>query len=159
MPKWAKVLFGGLGVAVFTFAANAVWERISHRSIGPDYVRVALRVEEGAILLYVRNESDEPLDLVLAEIEISQPKSGGEVLGTYLMPSHLYEVESDSGAELKQLDGGIVVKLRISQAIEPGDADQFGFRIHGGSGPLAPTSGSVKGRITDLRGNIYHVDY
>ncbi len=156
---WAKVLFAGLGVAVFTFVANTVWERLSHRSVGPDYVHAALRVEDGVLLLYLRNESDEPLDLVLAEIEINQAKGGGGMLGVYPVPSHIYEVESGSDAELEQQEGRLVVKLRISQAIEPGDADQFGFKILGPSGPLTPAAGSVKGTITDLQGNKYYVEY
>ena len=48
---WAKLLFGGIGVAAFTFAANHVWERVSHRPVGPDYVHVALRSEDGQLLL------------------------------------------------------------------------------------------------------------
>ena len=70
---WVKLLFGGIGVAVFTFAANHAWERVSHRSVGPDYVHVAVRSEKGSLLFYVRNESHEPLDLVSADFRIALP--------------------------------------------------------------------------------------
>lgn len=159
MPNWVKVLFGGVGVAAFTFFANTVWERVSHRSVGPDYVNATIRFDQGALLVFVRNESDEPLDLVLVEIEIEQPANQGGVFGAYPKPSHLYEVESKSDAVLTQQGDRLFVKLRVSQAIEPGNADQFGFKIKSASGPLQPYAGSISGKLTDLRGNVYRVHY
>lgn len=136
MTSWAKVLFRGLGVAVFTFAATPLWN--SHRSVGPDYVHVALRVEYGALLLFVRNESDEPLDLVRTEISLNQAKNHSGVLRAYPAPSRLYEVHSALRTELAHEDEKPVVKLRIAQAIEP---DQFGTKSVGDQPPLVPDPG------------------
>ena len=159
IQTWVKLLCGGLGVAAFTFAAPIVWQKISHRSVGPDHVVAALRVEDGVLLLLVRNNSDEPLDLVAADIEIGGVGKPAEEFGAYPAPSHLYEVDSRSAAELTQRDGRLFVKLRIAQAIEPGQVDQFGFRIKGPAGALTPAAGSLSGKITDVRGNVYRVKY
>ena len=94
IQTWVKLLCGGLGVAAFTFAAPIVWQKISHRSVGPDHVVAALRVEDGVLLLLVRNNSDEPLDLVAADIEIGGVGKPAEEFGAYPATSHLYEVDS-----------------------------------------------------------------
>lgn len=157
--SWMKLLFGGLGVAAFTFAAPIVWDRLSHRSAGPDHVEAALRIDDGVLFLLVRNASDEPVDLVQAEIEIDRVRGGGEEFGAYPEPSHLYEVDSASATEVSQLDGRLLVKLKIAQAIDPGQVDQFGFRISGPTGPVTPAAGSLTGKVMDMKGNVYPVKY
>lgn len=157
MSDWMKVLFGGLGVAVFTFLADAVWDRVSHRSAGPDTVHTALRVEDGALYVFVRNDSDEPLDLVRAQLTIRSPKP--DVMGAYPLPSRIYRVVSEREAQLDQQDDLLLVQLNIAQAINPGEADQFGFSIEDRARPLTPGQGTVQGEITDLKGNVYAVSY
>jgi hypothetical protein len=156
---WAKLLFGGIGVAAFTFAANHVWERVSHRPVGPEYVHVAVRSEDGQLLFYVRNESHEPLDLVAADFRVALPEAKQALFGAYPTPSQFYEVEPGADAELAQGDGAMRVHLRIAQAIEPGEVDQFGLTIRSAAGPLAPAAGSIEGVMTDLKGNAYPIRY
>jgi len=157
--SWVKLLFSGIGVAAFTFAAPIVWQKISYRPVGPAYVAAALRVDDGALLLLVRNNSQEPLDLVEADIDIDGIPRAPQEFGAYPVPSHLYAVDSKSSAHLAQSDGRLSVKLRIAQTIEPGQADEFGFKINGPSGLLTPTRGSLTGKITDSRGNNYRLSY
>src|SRR5262245_29578535 len=157
---WVKLLFGGLGVAAFTFAAPIVWQKISHRSLGPDSVVATMRLESDVLFLVVRNSSNEPLDIVEAEIEIDGVKgTAADELAAYPTPSHLYEVDSRSAAELKQQGERLFLKLKIAQAIEPGQVDQFGFKIKGPSGSLTPAAGALKGKIKDVRGNVYLAKY
>jgi hypothetical protein len=157
--NWMGVLFGGIGVAAFTFAAPIVWQNVSHRDAGPDHVVASLRVEDGTLFLLVRNNSNEPLDLVEAEIEIDGVGNPAEEFGAYPAPSHVYEVNAKSTAQLTQRDGRLSVKLRIAQAIDPGQVDQFGFRINGPAGSLTPAIGSLSGKVMDVRGNVYPVNY
>jgi hypothetical protein len=156
---WLKVLSAGLAVAAFTFAAPIIWQKASHRPIGMAYVDAALRVEDGVLLLMVRNKSDESLDLVEAEIEIDDSTKASGPFGVYPEPSHVYQVTAKTNAQVKQLDGKILVKLKIAQAIEPRKVDQFGMNIIGPAGPLSPAVGSVVGRIKDIKGNVFMVKY
>lgn len=155
--NWTALLFGGLGVAVFTFAAPIVWKALTHRSVGPDYVNAVLRVENGTVLLLVRNNSDEPLDLVQANIEIKTLKSQNSApeFGAYPTPSHLYEVEAKSTVKLTQEKGLLRLTVPIAQAIEARQVDQFGFRIKS----LTPRVGSMTGEVVDSKGNVYKVKY
>lgn len=155
---WIKLLFGGLGVAAFSFAAPILWEQLSHRSAGPDHVAAALRIDDGVLLLLVRNGSDEPVDLIEAEIEIKDV-GGGDEFAAYPEPSQIYEVDFASDSEIRQVGGRLVVKLKIAQAIDPGQVDQFGFRINGPAGLLTPPAGSLTGKITDIEGNEYPLTY
>lgn len=157
MSDWVKILFGGLGVAIFTFLADAMWDRMSHRGLGPETVRATLRVEDGALYVFVRNDSDEPLDLVRAELDIRTPEN--RALAAYPLPSRIYSVVSEADAAIEQHDDLLSVRLNIAQAIDPGDADQFGFSIESGARPMTPQEGSVSGHIIDLRGNAYEVSY
>jgi hypothetical protein len=156
---WLKILLGGLGVAAFSFAAPIVWDKLSHRSLAPEYVDAAVRVENGTFLLLVRNGSDDNLDLVGAEITIVGVDEMSEDFGAYPEPSHVYEVDARSSADLLKLDGGLSVRLRIAQTIDAGAADQFGFKISGPIGARIPASGALSGTIIDSKGNVYPVKY
>jgi hypothetical protein len=158
---WLVTLLGGLSVAIFSFVAPIVWKAVTHRSVGPKYVDATLRVENGTLFLFVRNNSNDPLDLVESDIEIKiqQKGDGAQEFGAYPALSHLYEVDSASAAQLKQQNGRLLVTLKIAQAIEAGQVDQFGFKIRGPAGPLTPTVGSLVGKVVDAKGNIYPVKY
>src|SRR5262249_50537303 len=56
---WITLLTSGVAVAVLTFALNKSWDVFHHRAIGPKYVQTSLRFEDGKILLFVRNNSDD----------------------------------------------------------------------------------------------------
>jgi hypothetical protein len=159
---WLLTLLGsGLIVAIFTFAAPIVWTVATHRSVGPDYVSAALHVENGTLLLLVRNSSNDPLDLVEADFEIKIPQTGdsAQEFGAYPAPSHLYEIDSTSATRLKQQNGQLLVTLKIAQAIEAGQVDQFGFKIRSLAGPFVPPVGSLVGTFVDTKGNIYPIKY
>jgi hypothetical protein len=156
---WTKALVGGLAVAAFGFAAPIVWQKVSHRSVGPDHVDTSMRVADGELLIFVRNNSHEPLDLVEAEIELERDRKDALELGVYPMPSQLYRIDSRSAVELKQQDRRLFIKLKIVQAIDPGKFDQFGFKIEGPDGALTPAVGSLSGKMVDAKGNVYRVKY
>ena len=156
---WTALFLSGIGVAAFTFAAPIVWQKLSHRNLGPAYVETALRAENGVLMLMVRNNSDDPLDLVAADVEIAIPKRPAVEFGAYPELSHLYAVNAQASAELKQTDDRLLVKLRIAQSIKPGHLDQFGFSINGPGGSLMPQSGSLHGSVTDIKGNVYPIKY
>ena len=159
VQNWVKFLFGGIGVAAFTFAAPIVWERVSHRNLGPDQVETALRIDDGVLYLLVRNNSDDPLDLVEADIQIEGVADASEGLGAYPEPSHLYQVDSTSATQLSQQGGRLFVTMRIAQTIKPRHLDQFGLKISGPSGLLRPAPGSMTGTILDMKGDVYHIKY
>jgi hypothetical protein len=159
---WLVTLLGsGLIAAVFAFAAPIVWTTVIHRTVGPKYVSATLHVENGTLFLLVRNNSNDPLDLVEAEIEIKIQQAGdsAQEFGAYPVPSHLYEIDSASAAQLKQQNGRLLVTLNIAQAIEAGQADQFGFKIRDPAGPLTPPVGALVGKVVDAKGNIYPIKY
>jgi hypothetical protein len=158
---WLVTLLGsGLIVAIFTFAAPIVWMAVTHRSVGPKYVDAAFHVENGTLLLLVRNNSNDPLDLVEADLEIKIQQAGDDTgeFGAYPAP-HVYEIDSKSPAQIKQQNGRLLVTLKIAQAIDAGQVDQFGFKITERAGPLTPPIGSLVGKVIDVKGNIYPVNY
>jgi hypothetical protein len=158
---WLVALSGGLIVAIFSFAAPIMWTAVTHRSVGPKYVTATLRVENGTLFLFVRNSSNDPLDLVEAniEIKIQQAGDGAEEFGAYPTPSHLYEIDSASAAQLKEQNGRLLVTLPITQAIEAGQVDQFGFKIRSPAGPFTPPVGSLVGKVVDSKKNNYPIKY
>jgi hypothetical protein len=156
--KWLMILTSGLGVAIFTFAAPIIWQKLSHKSAASATVDAVLRVEDNVFLVMVRNNSDDALDLVGAEFEIDE-RPGGDVneFGAYPEPSHVYQVSSN--AQFKRANGKLAVSMKIAQAIDPGKVDQFGLSIKGPAGALALSPGSVKCRVRDVKGNVYPVKY
>jgi len=160
--RWLVTLLGApIALAVFSFAAPIAWNALTHRSVGPKYVNATVRVENGQLLLFVRNNSDDPLDLVGADIAIKIQQAGeaAQEFGAYPVVSHLYEVDSPSAAQLKQQNGQLLVTLKITQAIEARQADQFGFKITDRAGPFTPPIGSLVGKIVDTKGNSYPIKY
>ena len=154
------LLLSGFGVALFTFAAPIVWNKVAHRSVGPAYVEASLRVENGTIYLLVRNSSDDPLDLVEADLAMPAPKPAATRLGAYPEPSHLYQVSSSTGAgEIEQTSGQLSVKLKIAQSIKAGEVDQFAVSVVDFGAVVTPSSGSLSGRIVDIMGHAYPAKY
>jgi hypothetical protein len=130
---------------------------VSHRAVGPKYVSAAARVDDDAVLIFVRNNSDEPLDLKEAVVEIDGVSPAGDgALGAYPDVSQVYRVVASPGvADLQETPGQVVVKVKIAQAIAPGSADQFSVRLVGSHGPARLGSATVKVNLVDLRGTEY----
>lgn len=167
MPNAAKLVFltkflsSGLAVALFTFVADKAWQTYSHHALGPKYVDTALRFEGDKLLLFVRNNSDEPLDLVRAKIEIDAPellKDGA--LGAYPEISKLYDVSPTAGsAKLQIVADRLVVQLKIIQAIGPKTADHFGITLNGLAGPVDLSNDTIHAEIEDIKGHTYLVTH
>lgn len=156
---WLSIVSGGLGVAIFTFAANNVWEAARHRSAGPEFVTASIRFEDNKLLVFVRNESDEALDLVQAQIRIDEPALvRNDVLGAYPDVSKLYSASASVGSvRLETVGNGMVLNAKIAQAIAPKTADQFGFSLDGVAGPVDLSKLKVRAELQDMKGNRYTV--
>jgi hypothetical protein len=156
---WLTLLSGGLGVAIFTFVANKAWEMYHHHPVGPEYVESSTRFEGSKLLVFVRNNSDEPLDLKRAQIDIDEPDLvKAEVLGAYPDISKVYTAFASVGsASLDAGDKGLVVTVRIAQAIPPKAADQFGVTLDGLAGPVDLSKVKLRAELVDLKGNKYTV--
>lgn len=157
---WIALLSSGLGVAIFGFIANTAWEIYRHRSVAPEYVNAVIRFEENTLFLYVRNNSNEPLDLVQAKIEIDDPNLIKFPLGAYPDVSKIYNVSSSVGdAAMEIIDNKLVVNLRIIQAIEPGKSDNFGIKIQGLLGPINLSKAKVHAELRDIAQHTYIANY
>jgi hypothetical protein len=154
---WIAILSSGIAVAIFTFAANKTWELYKHRKLGPKYVNAALRLEGGKLLLFVRNNSDEPLDLTQAKIEIEDPSLvESTTLGAYPDISKIYGVSTTSGTAKLELAGNrLIVNINITQAIAPGAADQFAVTLVDITGPLDFSKATIHAEVTDIKGHAY----
>lgn len=156
---WLTVLSSGLAVALFTFIANKAWEIYSHHSVGTKYVDTSIRFKDNSLLLFVRNNSDEPLDLIRAKIEINEPELlKYETMGTYPDVSKVYDVSVTSGsAKLEIVDNRLVIRLKITQAIAPKAADHFGITLVGLTGPMNLSNVKIRAELEDIKGHIYEV--
>lgn len=157
--SWLTVLSSGLAVALFTFIANKAWEIYRHHGVGPKYVDISIRFEDKRLLLFVRNNSDEPLDLIRAKIDIDEPELlKTETLGAYPDVSKVYDVSATSGsATLEVVDDRLVIRLEITQAIAPKAADYFGITLVGLTGPVNLSNAKVRAELEDIKGNLYVV--
>jgi hypothetical protein len=163
---WLTLISSGLGVAIFSFVANKAWDAWSHRATGPATVQTSLRFEDSRLLLFVRNNGDEPLDLVRARIDIDEPALVSQtVLGAYPEVSKVYSVSaSASGAAARgsvsvaaTAGSGLVLDARIVQAIAPKGTDQFGFALDGIAGPIDLSRLKLRVQLEDIRGRHYSV--
>jgi len=157
--QWVAVLSSSLAVAVFTFVANKAWDTYHHHKVGPKYVDTALRFEDKKLLLFVRNNSDDPLDLTQATIDLNAPELvKNTALGAYPDVSKVYDVSASSGsATLEAGSDGLAVKLKITQVIAPKGADQFAVSLVGLTGPIDLSNVKIHAEIKDVKGNTYVV--
>lgn len=118
-----------------------------------------MQFDDNRLFLFVRNKSDEPLDLIRAVIDIDEPELlKTETLGAYPDVSKVYDVSVTSGsAELQVVNNRLVIRLKITQAIEPKAADHFGVTLVGLAGPVNLSNIKVSARLEDIKGNIYVV--
>jgi hypothetical protein len=165
MPKskkgqWITLLSGGLGVALLTFLLNKGWETYEHRNVGPRYVDASIRIENDKLFVFLRNNSDEPLDLKRATISVTQGDLvGGGALAAYPDVSKLYTATATSGsANLKIAGDQLIVTVDITQAVAPKADDHFGLELSGLTGPVDLSQAKIRVRLEDLKGNIYRVD-
>jgi len=154
---WVTLLTSGLGVAMATFVANKGWELWQHRSVGPKHVDATLRLEDNKLIVFLRNNSDEALDLKRATFSFDDPGLvPGTMLGAYPDVSKVYVATASSGnADLAVVDSRLVVTLQIAQAIAPKQADQFGVTLTGIIGPVDLSKAKVHAEFEDLKGNRY----
>lgn len=164
MPKskksiWITLITSGLGIAVLTFAANKAWEVYRHRSIGPQYVDATIRLEENKVFVFLRNNSDEALDLKLAKFSVDEPALvSTQALGAYPEVSKVYTVTATSGSSnIEIVNNELVVTLNITQAIAPKGADHFGIALVGLLGPLDLSKAKIRAEFEDLKGQTYVV--
>jgi hypothetical protein len=155
---WLAVLSSGLAVAAFTFVANKAWDTSHHHHLAAKYVDTSLRFEDNKLLLFVRNNSDDSLDLTAAKIDIDDPELLQSPMGAYPDVSKVYDVSTTAGsAKLETDNDRLVVKLHITQAIPPRAADQFGVQIVGPAGPLDLSNVKFDVEIQDIKGHTYVV--
>jgi hypothetical protein len=162
MPKsrkavWITILTSGLGVALLTFVANKAWEVYRHKSVGPEYVDASIRIEDNKVFVFLRNNSDEPLDLQRAKFSLDEPGLvSSQALGAYPDISKLYTATATSGStNLEVVNKELVVTLHITQAIAPKAADHFGVTLVGLVGPLDLSKARIRAEFEDLKGNKY----
>jgi hypothetical protein len=156
---WLTLISSGLGVALFTFVADKGWNAYRYQPVGPAHVATSMRFEGAKLFLFVRNNSDEPLDLVRARIDIDDPELvKADVLGAYPDVSKVYAASATVGsATLDAIDRGLIVKVRITQAIAPKAADHFAVSLDGLAGPVDLSKVKVRAELEDLKGNRYVV--
>jgi hypothetical protein len=157
---WLTLVSGGLGVAIFTFVANKAWEVYRHQPVGPAHVQTSMRFEDNKLLLFVRNNSDEPLDLVRARVDIDAPELVNvAALGAYPDVSQVYTASATKGSASidAAADKGLVLKIRITQALAPKAADQFGIALNGLAGPVDLSRVKIRAELEDIKGNRYVV--
>lgn len=120
--------------------------------------QTTLRFEDNKLLLFVRNNSDDSLDLTAAKIDIDDPELLQSPMGAYPDVSKVYDVSTTAGsAKLETDNDRLVVKLHITQAIPPKAADQFGVQIVGPAGPLDLSNVKFDVEIQDIKGHTYVV--
>jgi len=156
---WVTLLTSGVAVAALTFGLNKSWDVFHHRAIGPKYVQTSLRFEDGKILLFVRNNSDDPLDLVDAKIDVDDPDlAKTAALGIYPDISKVYEVKSSAGkGTIAAADNGLSLDVRIAQAIAPKAADQFAIGVVGLAGSVDLSNSRIRAQLRDIKGRTYTV--
>lgn len=153
---WPIVLSSGLVVAIFTFTSDKAWNYLHHHKVGPSYVDSSIRCEEGRILLLVRNNSDEPLDLVSARVNINSPElTSIDALGAYPDISKVYRVTSSESTKLQRLGTSLIVDMKIAQAIPPKGLDHFGFELIGPIGSVDLKKANLWAEFWDIKGNHY----
>jgi hypothetical protein len=153
-----KILFGGLGVAVFTFTASLTYDYFHFRSVGPDYVDAVLRTGEGNLAIFIRNRSDEALDLVAAELILASEHIPQDRVRAYRNYSHVYTVTmGNASAEAVAAAGKISSRLSITHAIEPGEFDSFAISVVADDEALILDASSVQLTLLDIKGNLYQV--
>jgi hypothetical protein len=156
---WVAIVSSGLGVALFTFVANKAWEVLRHHPVSPKYVDTSMRFENNQLFVFVRNNSDDPLDLTEANLNIDEPSlTDVPTMGAYPDVSKLYDVASTRGsAHLQVVDNRLVVKVKILQAINPKAADQFALTLTGLTGPVDLSRAKIQAQLHDIKGHIYIV--
>jgi hypothetical protein len=156
---WMTLLSSGLGVALFTFTAEKTWEIYRHHDAGPRYVALSMRLEANQLLFFVRNNSDEPLDLTQATIDVDQSGVTRDFfMNVYPDISKIYHVTTTTGsASLRRIGDMLVVTLQITQAIAPKAADQFGVSIAGPVGPIDLSRARIRAELRDIKGQLYSI--
>ena len=156
---WLSLLCGGIGVAIFAFVAPKVWDFVAFKELKPDYVKASLRRDGDNVVVFVRNLSDEALDLTKARIVITGLEPGATRLGAYPEVSKLYVIDATTGAAtVERVEKDLVAMIRITQAIEPGDKDQFSFTLSDRVGAVNLAGAAIKGELFDIEGNAYRID-
>lgn len=156
---WITVLFLSLAVAIVSTMTYKAWEVYGHHPVGPEYVQTSMRFEDGRVLVFVRNNSDEPLDLVRARLEIREPELvSTEVLGAYPDVSKIYDVKPTTGTATIAVSGdSLLLNVSITQAIAPKAVDHFGVALDGLAGPVDLSKVKLHAQLEDIKGNRYTV--
>ena len=158
---WVTLLTSGLGVALLTFMADKGWEFYQHRNVGPEHVYAALRLEDNKVFVFLRNNSDEPLDFKRATIFLSEPTLvDSQAFAAYPDITKVYTATATSGsANVDVVGKQLVVTLHITQSIAPKGADHFGVALAGLAGPLDLSKATVRAELEDLKGKKYVVTH
>ena len=153
-----KIFLGGLGVAIFTFTAPLTYNHFHFRPVGPDTADAVIRTAEGNLAIFIRNRSDEALDLVAAELILASEHFPQDRFRAYRAFSHIYTVKlGDVTTDAVAAAGKISSRLSIAHAIEPGEFDSFGISVVADEGPLGLDASSVQLKLLDIKGNLYQV--
>lgn len=156
---WIAIVGSGIGAAVVAFGVEKAWEAYQYRSIGPEYVDGTIRVDGGKVLIFVRNNSDEPLDLKRATISLDDPASSERSVGIYPEVSQIYTVAAASAStQIIGTGKRITVVINISQSIEPKGVDHFGISMQDALGFVDLSSVAIQADIEDLKGRRYLVN-
>jgi hypothetical protein len=153
------ILTSGLAAAIFAFIADKGWPILRHHGVGPRYVDASIRIDGDNLLVFMRNNSDDALDLVQATIDVLKPdlQQAPFPLGVYPPISQTYHVTPAIGnASVKAIPGGLEISLKIAQAIPSKEADQFEFQLTGPLGAADLSGAKVVVTISDTRANVYY---
>jgi hypothetical protein len=155
---WISIVFGGMGVALLSFAAPVAWNHLTHKHLDAEHIRVSVRYEAGTVTVFVRNRSDEPLDLTEARVTIIAADLPPPQFGAYPEVSHVYAVDGKGRyASIERDDAGIVVKTKILQVIEPGGYDHFSVALSGDVVPPDLLSVDFAVVLVDSNGRLYEI--
>jgi len=157
---WSTLIFSGIGVAVFGFLSNIAWEIYSHRDVGSKYVDISIRIDSEKILLFARNNSDDPLDLKKIKVKIQSDSFMKKTLGAYPDISHIYKISSSVGKSKFNINNmEMIIDLDIIQVIEPKGFDHFGISINDSMESLTLENSKISVEMLDILNNSYFANY
>ena len=155
-----ELLFGGVGVALLSFLAAQAWSIYTKKNISSDSVDVALRANGSAVVIYIRNNSDENLDIVKTELLIRDDEIETEMLGVFPEVSKTYIIDSLPNAVINtNTSNSLEVFAETGQAISPGGVDQFEIMLRGPLGFIDLSDSSLKVKLHDIKNVVIEKEY
>lgn len=150
-PKKAhsNIIAIAAGVAFAAIAVIAVLFNAFQAFTGG--VTVFVRTQAEVVEVFVANDTREPIDLADAALTFSI-KDGG--FGAYIPIGRIYGVEHATLLQADHLENTLTAKFQLSQSVQPGQRDRFGFSLpeHFGEFPVF-----IDGNLATYDGTLFKI--